>query len=87
MNDGKINIVLNREQAVNLMNLLAIQSESLIFKQYNYIKESYSGKDAVTKFEHDYPNISINGMAFIADTLFSKLNDCLNPDNMTIDLT
>ena len=87
MNDGKIRIVLNRKQAVSLMNLLAIQSESSISKQYNSIKESYYGKDAVSEFERDYPSASVKEMSYIADKLFSKLNDCLNPDSITIDLT
>lgn len=86
MNDGKIRIVLNRKQAEQLMNLLGMQSEASIKKQCEFIKEGYSDGNAEL-FNHDYPNVSIEKMNDIAYELFSKLNDCLNPDSITIDLT
>ena len=83
MINGNVKIVLTRGQAERLMNLLAIQSESSIAKQFNSIKESYN--DAVN-FKRDYPNATIDGMVDITGRLFSKLSDYLNPESITIDL-
>ena len=88
MINENVRIILTRGQAERLMNLLAIQTQSSIAKQFNSIRESYGNKGRVAvEFERDYPNASIDGMVDIADKLFSKLKDSLNPESITIDLT
>ena len=86
MENGNIQIILTRKQAEQLMNLLGMQSDSSIKKQYESIKEGYSDGNAAL-FNCDYPNASVEKMNDVSYKLFSKLSDRLNPSNVVIDLT
>ena len=86
MENGNIQIILTRKQAEQLMNLLGMQSEESIKKQYEFIKEGYSdGTGAL--FDYDYPNASVEKMNDVSYKLFSRLSSRLYPSNIVIDLT
>ena len=86
MENVNIQIIITRKQAEQLMNLLGMQSETSIKKQYEFIKEGYSDETGAL-FNYDYPNASVEKMNDVSYKLFSKLSDRLNPSNVVIDLT